>query len=862
MNFLKIAGEDIKSIFKNRFIRVSIIAIIIVPLLYSLLYLYAFWDPYAKIEDVPVAVVNLDKGATMDGDKVNYGKDIEDELRNNTQVGWKITNKEDADSGLEGKDYYAKVVIPKDFSENIISAKEGAPEVANIDFVTNDKRNFLAAQINSKVEAELKASVVKKITENYVKVTFDNLYDAKDGITKAADGSKQLHDGVTTLNDKVPELVDGVKKLDDGSNALLSGQGDLNNGINKLSNGANELAGGLGTLNGGVNQLNSGLSQVYGKVPTLSNGVNKLYGGSGLLKDGLGTANNGSKLLADGTNKLYQGYLTEVYPSVGALKAGANTLNSKLAEGQEEIALLSDGAKRVGPGTDKLVAGVGAAKDGYQAINDGTNKLIMSVSDSGKAVNAMKGALDKGLASGTVEEKNAAINQALQVIAKMQKDMADGSGDIAKLQAGLINYNNSIAQLNTKTQEYSGLVKGFAGGTAKLISNVSNVSAGVQQLSGGLDKLYAGLDPNTGKFGAGLKAVQQNTSGLSVGLTKLNEGATDLNNGLGELNSNIPALSNGVTALYSGSKALVDGSSKLAAGSNELAAGLSSAKDGSSKLLNGQGQLNNGIGELNSKVPELKDGANKLFDGTKELNEKLTEGADKMKDGLVNSSEVMGEFVSEPVDMAFNAVNKVPNYGTGFAPYFIPLSLWIGAIMMFFVIPSTIKDDKEMSKFDKVVGKYLSYSFVGVLQAVLVSVVVLMLGLKPTSVTAYVLTNIFLSLVFVAIIQCLISLLGDAGRLLGIVLLIVQLTSCAGTFPLEIVPNFFKAMNPFMPFTYAVEALREVISADVINYSILGKDIAILAVALVVFLGISVALKNVGERIAQKIEGRKSDIVA
>jgi len=81
MKFAKIAWKDISSIFKNRFIRVSVVAIIIVPLLYSLLYLAAFWDPYARLSELPVAFVNLDKGGTKDGKAVNYGKDIIDNLK-------------------------------------------------------------------------------------------------------------------------------------------------------------------------------------------------------------------------------------------------------------------------------------------------------------------------------------------------------------------------------------------------------------------------------------------------------------------------------------------------------------------------------------------------------------------------------------------------------------------------------------------------------------------------------------------------------------------------------------------------------------------------------------------------------------
>ena len=117
MDFLKIAGKDIKNIFKNRFIRVCVIAIIVVPLLYSLLYLKAFWDPYSKLADMPVAVVNLDEGTQLDGETVKYGEGIVENLKNNDSVGWKFVSQEEADRGLEGDKYYAKFEISKDFSE-------------------------------------------------------------------------------------------------------------------------------------------------------------------------------------------------------------------------------------------------------------------------------------------------------------------------------------------------------------------------------------------------------------------------------------------------------------------------------------------------------------------------------------------------------------------------------------------------------------------------------------------------------------------------------------------------------------------------------------------------------------------------
>lgn len=846
MNFLRIAKEDIKGILKNRFIRVSIIAIIIVPLLYSLLYLYAFWDPYSRLEDIHVAVVNNDKGTVMDGERVNYGKDVEEELRNNNEIGWTITSEEEANSGLEGKGYYAKVVIPEDFSEKVTSAKEGKPERAKIQFVTNDKKNFLAAQINSKVESELKGKITSKISSNYIEVAFDSLYEAKDGLTQAADGSKQLQDGLSTLNDKVPELANGANKLSDGSSQLLNGQVALNNGINEVSNGSQALNDGLSQLYGKVPTLSNGVAALSNGASNLSNGVTELNNGASDLSKGISTANSGSKQIADGSKALYNAYTSTIYPSVGQLKNGANQLNDALNAGGADVSKLSAGATEIANKSDDV-------SSGYNEIYNGVNTLVSGVLDSANANANVMELLSKAASETDVNVKNNLINQALQITQAVSQKSQASAPEVQKLLKGNSDFKAGLDQ-------YTQGSKALANGTTSLISKVGQVQQGVGQLNSGLNQLSAGLDPSTSEFGIGLKTIADSTANLSNGLNTINTGASQLNTGVSqlstganklneganELNSNIPALSTGITDLYNGSTALANGTKELSSGSN--------------KLVDGQKQLNSGITELTSAVPELTDGVNKLYDGSKELSDKLGEGADKLKNGLVNSAKDMGEFASQAINMNSEAINKIPNYGTGFAPYFMPLSLWIGAIMMFFVIPSKLKDEENLSNFDMVAGKYLSYAFVGILQAILVSTVVLMLGLKPTNIGVYYLTNIFLSLVFVAIVQCFISLFGDAGRLLSIILLILQLTACAGTFPLEVLPKFFKTLYPFMPFTYAVQALREVISADIINYSIVRKDLLILGLMLVIFLAISISLKKVGEKITSSIEGRKSDV--
>ena len=813
MNFLKIAGRDIKSIFTNRVIRVSVIAIIVVPLLYSLLYLDAFWDPYSKLESLPIAVVNLDKGATLDGKSVNYGNDIIDKLKGNSTVGWHFVSEDEADQGLDGSKYYAKFEIESDFSEKVISAKSGTPVQASMKFVCNEKKNFLAAQVNSKVQSALKEQIVSTITDNYVTATFDNLYQVKDGMASAADGSSQINNGVSTLNSNVPTLVDGVSQLKDGSSKLYDGQTQLNTGLTSLNNG---------------------LGQLNGQVPTLVSGVNSLYAGSTQLSNGASSANAGSKSLADGTKQLTDSYNTLISPSVTALYNGSNQLKQGLDSSKSDIAKLQTGVTTLTSDSDKVANGSANILSGYTSYKAGVDQLITSTNSATTAMESIGQLVLQADLETDTTKKNEYLSQALIALQKLQIANNGADQKLAALTKGGNDLFEGITTYNNSVPTYTQGVKDFASGTNSLISGTNQVSAGVDQLNAGLASLNTGL---TTKFGPGLEQANSGASALNSGLSDIAKGAGDLNTGLGTLNSSTPQLANGISALYSGS---------------------GQALTGANQLVTGQKQLYDGVNTLYSKVPDLQTGVSKLYDGTKELSSKLGDGSKQLNDGLVNTSADMGSFVSNPVSLLIEPINAVPNYGTGFAPYFMNLSLWIGAIMMFFVIPAKVDEDIKTSNLSKTIGKYISFAVVGVLQAILVGVVVMLLGLRPTNVATYFGLLTLYSLVYVAIVQCLITLLGDPGRLLSIVLLILQLTACAGTFPLELVPGFFKTLYPFMPFTYAVEALREACSATTLNHAIVIKDSIILTLIMIAFLAISIKFRTQGLKFQEIMEGRKS----
>lgn len=904
MNFVKIAWRDISSIFKNRFIRVSVTAIIIVPLLYSLLYLAAFWDPYSKLQKVPVAVVNLDKGSTKDNESVNYGNDMVDKLKDNTNMGWRFVSLDKAQKGLKGKDYYAMFVIPEDFSEKVLSAKSGSPEKPHLTFSTNDKKNFLAAQINSKVSLELKDEIVKQITEEYTEVTFDKLYDVKDGMNKASDGSSKLNDGIVTAKNGSSDLKNGISTLSsnipamqDGISKLYNGSNDLYNGLGKLKEGAVKLEGGLAMLNK-VPSLVDGLKQLFNGTSSFMNGIASASGGAGNLSTGITSA-------ANGANTIYSGITTNAVDKNGnplGLKSGMNVLDGGIHKIDYSINTADKDASGNPLG---LIAGA-------QAVNDGAKKLNYAISTSdkdasGNPVGLLSGvkALDGGInavnnalnAPSGIKNGAASVASGVDQMVSMQSTMTGyiqsyikahpealkdpnmqqlaavlSDPEVAKNAAALKTGSSSLRDgINTlSSQVNSGLVPAstkITAGTTLLSQQISGAlvpgtnglangtkqlgAAFKTQLTPGADKLAAGvgsLETGMGQLTTGLNAASKGAGSLSSGLNQLNAGAVKFGSSLGAANLT-PQAAGGINALYEGSKELVN--------------------SGIDPLYAGAGSLKDGLSLINSKVPELADGTNKLYDGSvklndgmikladgsKELNDKLKDGSDEINKSLVNDSKSMGKFVSEPVVLDQKPINEIKNYGTGFTPYFIPLSLWVGAIMMFFIITDKVDDDIKASSAAIVAGKFLSYGYIGILQAVLASIVVLALGLKPSNILAYFLFNVFMSFVFIAIIQSLIFLLGDAGRLVSIVLLILQLTSCGGTFPMEVVPKFFNVLNPFMPFTYCVSALREIISG--IDYTVFTKDIGVLAGMLFGFLIISMLMKGHADKVKAAIEGKK-----
>lgn len=717
-------------------------------------------------------------------------------------------------------------------------------------------------------------------------------------------GIAKLNLGVNIGNENSPSLVEAVSKLHYGSEVLNSKiQYAVERlkafGITKESlNGKNKdiiikmimskmddktmlsIITGMIDMNEAVSQINAGLGVLDNNISTsLAPGVMQLYAGvTGFIpklelvelpKDKLAgnTSDNKEKSTKDKKEADKQNTPTKDIKKQLKIndEYAKEAISLVIGDKQTREKILSSGENA------SMYKGIKAIHQGITGI-DPANPYKNNKKDENQSNPQHK---PTSPADTNTENKIPNIDE---------KSLAAGIGKIYAAVTG----NNPITKQPIISADGKPMISPITQlkvGISALNQAVNEGSNGNPSLKEGIQKIYEGItDPDETKgLGAAIKELDKAINSGKDGKKSMVDGVSELHDAIVNpdpeegLAAAVQKLYDGITIGVDGNKALVEGVEELKDGTAQLAPGLSEAYDGVQKLSDGAYelsdgamQLKDGIGTLNGKMPslangvgsladgsnDLYDGMNQLLDGSANLNSALTKGADKIADKLVIDSKDASDFASDAVKLKEKSMYEIKNYGTGFAPYFISLGLWVGALLMFFIISDNVDSELNATTSSVVLGKYLTYAGIGVIQAVGLSLFVMALGLRPSSIPLYIGFNVFLSLVFIAIIQNLIYLAGDVGRLTATVALLLQLTACGGTFPEQLLPGFFRAINPYVPFTYSVSALREIICGPDIR--VLNKDIIVLLITGVVFLGLTLALKFKANKVKHHIEEKYS----
>ncbi|MFJ7154763.1 YhgE/Pip family protein [Streptomyces sp. NPDC101118] len=644
----KLAALELKRFGRGKLPRAALVALLLLPLLYGALYLCSFWDPYSRLDKLPVALVNEDKGATVDGKEIAAGDEIARKLHDSRIFDWRDVSADEAAEGVEDGTYYLSLTMPKDFSTRLASSSGDAPETGALQVRTNDANNYIVGSISKTVFSEVRASASSSTSRGFLDKIFISFSD---------------------LHDKTLEAAEGADDLKDGIGRAKKGANDLANGLTSAKNGSSDLAGGLGKLDTAAGQLETGSRQVA----------------------------NGTQTLADKVN-------------TAADKARPFLKNN--------VRTIADAAE--------------LAADSAKVVRNHLDTFAKAAPGAARAANAASDALD-------------------DVYGELCTGAETPSPKCPKLKRA----------------------KDDAAEAAELAGDVNNL---VRNSGGDLDKLRAQL-----------KDLEQKARKVVDAAPTL---ATDLDAAVGRIN------------------ALNDGAHKVATGMDKLHTGITAAHTGSD-------DLDAGVGKLKKGAHSLDGGMYKLVDGSGQLAGGLHEGADQIPDYDEQQRDQRTEVMADPVQLAAKSLHKAPNYGTGFAPYFIPLSLWVGAMVAYMLIQPMNRRALAAgaSAWRVAFAGWLPVAALGVLQvAALMSVLHWGLGLEMERAAGTIGFLVLVTGCFAAIVQWLNARFGAAGRILVLAVLMLQLTSAGGTYPVQTSPGFFNAIHPYLPMSYVVESLRRLIT--------------------------------------------------
>lgn len=476
-----------KDLFKNKFLIVALVAIITIPTIYSTLFLSSMWDPYGKVSNLPVAVVNNDIAVDYEDMEVNVGERLVDSLKENDSLAFNFVDEKVAMDGLENGTYYMVITIPKDFSKDATTLLDKTPKKMVLEYATNPGKNYIASKMSQTALSKIQKSISEKVTETYADVVFEQFDTVGDGLQEAADGSLELkeglseladggvkiNDGLTTLSNSMLTFTDGTNTLSEGLDTYLAGVKSLNDGSKELANGASQLA-------SGANQLNSAVQNI--SIPSIS-----------LTDDQKNTLKNtAASSVSSYSDKLSSGIGSAVSSKI------TNTLTSDDTVSAVSSAILSD--SNISQMISALQA-VGYTKEQAQGLVVG----IIS--------NTLKGVSSNISADSITSAVSPSVSSTMSQIAAGAAE--NGAQAVVK-------------EVNSNLSSYEEMFTTLKSSTKTLSEGLNTLSAGANKLKTGSDKLVA----NNSKLKSGMASLSEGSNKISSGVNELQAGSTSLKDGL------------------------------------------------------------------------------------------------------------------------------------------------------------------------------------------------------------------------------------------------------------------------------------------------------------------------------------------
>lgn len=445
----KMLRAEWKHLFSNKILLISMAVISFIPILYSGFFLGSIWDPYGQTKNLPVAFVNEDKGASLNGKSLNVGESVEKKLKDNHDLGWEFVSKQQADEGVNSGYFYAVVTIPSDFSQKVSSITKSEPQQAVINFTTTPAKNYIGSLVSNQAAAKVKSSVSEQITQAYAKGILENLDKLGIGLDTAANGASTLHDGLGRLQSGTQAYVGGVKQLAVNQQSLTGGLAQLSDGSRKLQAGLGQLSNNLPTesqlsqLSDGMKQLQSGINQLNASVsnpsPALAAQQNKVETDAQTLVQTMEASRSdllmvGGTLQALGTQAAASGSesTTISLPQISNISQAFTKTQTIIAQTTILLGDLQTLTQQLSAQQTQLQAGV-------SALNNGVNQLTPNAITAFNGYNSVRFANNQLLAG------SASLTNGLNEAKSGSQKLANGASLLESRSGALIDGTSQLA---------------------------------------------------------------------------------------------------------------------------------------------------------------------------------------------------------------------------------------------------------------------------------------------------------------------------------------------------------------------------------------------------------------------------------
>ncbi|HHJ7067937.1 TPA: YhgE/Pip family protein [Streptococcus pyogenes] len=729
---------------------ITMIGVALVPALYNLSFLGSMWDPYGRVNDLPIAVVNHDKPAKRADKSLTIGNDMVDKMSKSKDLEYHFVSAKQAQEGLKEGDYYMVITLPEDLSQRAATLLNTEPQKLTIRYQTSKGHGMVAAKMGETAMAKLKESVSQNITKTYTSAVFSSMTDLQSGLKEASAGSQAL--------------ASGAKTAQAGSQTLSTNLAALTGASQQFQQGTGRLTSGLTTYTDGVNQVKNGLGTLSTDIPNYLNGVSRLSQGASQLDQGLSQ-------------------LTQ-----------ATTLSDEKAKGIQS-----------------LIVGLPVLNQGIQQLNTELSTLQppnLNADELGNSLGAIAQA-----AKQVIAEETAAQNEelsALQATSVYQSLTAEQQGELAA----------ALSQ-SDKSQTVSA--------AQTILSSVQTLSTSLQSLSQEdqskqLEQLKEAVAQIANQSNQALPGASSALTELSTGLAKVNgslnqqvlPGSNQLTTGLAQLNRYNTAIGSGVIKLSEGANALSSKSGELLDGSHQLSEGATKLADGSSQLSQGGHQLTSGLTELST--------------GLSTLNGSLAKASQQLS--LVSVTDKNAKAVAKPLVLNEKDKDGVKTNGIGMAPYMIAVSLMVVALSTNVIFANSLSGRPVKDKWDWAKQKFVINGFISTMGSIVLYLAIQLLGFEARY-GMETLGFIMLSgWTFMALVTALVGWDDRYGSFASLVMLLLQVGSSGGSYPIELSGAFFQKLHPFLPMTYVVSGLRQTISLS----GHIGVEVKVLTGFLLAFM--------------------------